>query len=285
MAEQVNQQGANVTASEEEIRSFITQELEKDKQLQAKNNNRPYTPPAPDPLKVTLDGKEFQFKDHQELSAALQTAFDQQRQRENQYKQQLEAAATPAPRKKSKEDGDDKVEWDFNTYVKKMGEDPREAQNYLDENRFGYNPVKKLKKLEKKYDELMVEVQNSKRERIANGFLQAHQEFPASPEAANVIDSIMQNMQYEYSPAGLEAAWAIAQTKGWLKPLDRGDNQQQQASQQQFNQAPPSFGRQTPAPPRVGRSSNSTEGNDIFAQAEDMNSDQLEALLQRYSQR
>ncbi len=217
------------------------------------------------------------------MSNALQAAFDQQRTREAQLQQQVTSAATPAPVKKKKDDDDDKPAWEFNTYVEKMGKDPREAQDYLDEHRFGFNPVKKMRKLEKQLAEAQIEIENSRRERVANGFRDAHPEFPGSPESAAVIDHVMQNMGYEFNPAGLEAAYAIAQTKGWIKPLNQQQEDMPAPPGHQQGPAQPTFGRQTNVPPRVGRSASNVEP-DIFAQAENMNADQLEALLQRYSQ-
>lgn len=253
--------------------------------------------PAAGPVTIQLDGKPFQFNSLAEANAAIQQSFDSQRQQMAQLQAQL---AQNKPAKGGKATGDDDVddskpEFEFQTYVDKMAKDPLDAADYMDRARFGFNPVKKLKKLSRIVEEKAAIIDNQERVLAAYQFKDNHPEYVGSPQSAYVLDQVMKNMNLPFNAEGLESAYAVAVQRGWIR--NEAPQQQQQQDQPSLYSAQnaPTFGQpdnpyqQGPSanqwqgyqpPPRVSRQAQDI-APDITQQFENMSLEQMEGVLQK----
>ena len=169
----------------------------------------PATPAPASGVTLMVDGQPYTFQNAEEASAAVQETLNQQR-----AANQAQPAATPDTPKP-----DDKPAFDQNQYVSLMGSDPVGAANYIDQ--FRDNAV------EGDMQALKDKVQTTDRMLAAYQFKDSHPEFAFMQNGAQVIETIMKTSNWDFSPNNLEAALAIAQSRGQLPTRDQIQQQLQ----------------------------------------------------------
>lgn len=221
------------------------------------------TPPAePKPIKVTIGGQEYQFKDESELSQALDRAFTQ-----------APPPTTPAPTKTGsyvtgKEDDEPKLDTQqYAEFVRLMGENPIKALDYVDQIRFGTN----LKSV--------IEDTQAVRQTIAAyQFRDAHPECPFTPQTAQILEATRRQLGVPFSPEGLEASYWTAVGRGAIRPQTPPQSGQPPQNQgyAQYGQGE-QYGAVAP-PPMVGRNTYQAPP-DMNQRLEDMTKEQLADIL------
>jgi hypothetical protein len=232
----------------------------------------PTTPASPvqSGFKMNIAGNEYSFTTPEEASAAMNNLLNQQatiRESQNTNGRKVTSDETPS--------------FDMKTYVDKMATNPIDAQEYLDEVRYGVkNPSQVFKTMMQKQQEQ--EQQNAvlARELASYQFIQTHPDYNVSPENANAIDKMVQQYSLPWNPMGLDAAYKLAMQQGLLK----GDEPVQPAPQHfQGYQQPPQTGYNPyTAPPPVASRTPSTEAAPSWMNdADSLSPEQIETLFSR----
>ena len=281
--------GQQVAGDDDAFQQFVRDEIQKAVATKPGDQQTQQQQTQATPVKLKLDGKEFTFNSEAERDSALQNFVEQQRQAQAQMQAQLQQLQTkPGKQVSGDDDKDNEPKFDFQTYVDKMAKDPLEAADYMDRARFGFNPVKQLKKLRK------MEEKFEQQERLiaALQFKEAHPDYPANPQTAYVLEQIRSSMNLAFDADGLDAAYAIGVQRGLIQPV-RQDTQETSPYADTVNNAP-TFGQpdnpyarapqnnwQSPqAPPRVNRQAQDT-GGDIVSNFENLSLEQMEQVIRQ----
>lgn len=280
MPENVNQGVTNTQTTEPNLDDII-------KDITGNTGAPVQEPPKteePKPITVNLNGQQYQFKDEAELSTSL-----------SQLVQNLQQPQQPTQYVSGKEDDLPKqpqwTEKDMQEYVRLMGTNPIEAQNYVDRKRFGADdPVGMLR-------QTVVENQKLQRALAAIQFRDAHANLPLSPQFAQVLESRRQQLGVPFTYEGLEASyWSLVGT-GVLPPPQFPQQQQGQQQQPQPRQGfgGYQFGNQQPQynagpvnpPPSIPRTNTPEPDLDyqVASRFENMTKEDLAKVLAEYDNR
>lgn len=206
-------------------------------------------------LTLNIAGKEMTFKDATEASAVLTSVYEQQ------------SRPQPTPGKTVTSDTDNG--WtpeDQEKYVAMLVKNPMQAQEYIDEKRFGVkNPTEVWK-------QNMQTVQSMATQMTIDQFVASHKDYHVSPENAQAMQNVLSELgggRPVINPMALEAAYAIADKRGlFKKPADTS------------KESP--YNPYLAGPPAAGRTSSQASPN-FEADAESMTADQIEAYLSRFN--
>lgn len=148
----------------------------------------------------------------EDTAAALKAAreeADRFRQESEQYGSELQRYKNPPPK-----DG----EFNKNEYYRLLNEDPLEAQNYLDRQRFGTeDPVGAFNQMQEK-------VQAMYQQSLTAQFWAAHPEFPGGKDAARQMTQRVQEMTNNGHPLSgetMEMAYNQLVREEVIKPVER----------------------------------------------------------------
>ncbi len=295
-----------VTGAEDDFSSFVRQAIQEE---MAKGQQVPNPGAAPSTqIPLTLNGQTVTFNSPEELSTAVSSLVQSL-----QTQQQAPQYVAPAPQVAEVTGKDDP--FDVSTFVQKMTSNPLDAFDYADKYRFGVdNPSAAIK------DAIASKAKLDDMSKVLTvyQFRDAHPEFQGSPQAGQVIEQVMQQGNYPLTTNGLEAAYALAITRGLLPNYYAHQGQQGQAPQQSpFQPAQPQF-QQNPyaqnqpqgqayqnfpqhnfqggrdprffngganfAPPSVPRGGVGGNEPDFGSIAENLSTDQIEAVFSRFAQ-
>lgn len=221
--------------------------------------NKEQEPAAPTPLTLTIAGKEMTFKDAAEASSVLTSVYQQQ-------------TAPPAQTVGRTVTNDtDNAGWtpeDQTRYVDMLVKNPLQAQEYIDEKRFGVkNPTEVMK-------QNMAAVQSMATQMTIDQFVASHKDYHVSPENAQAMQGVLAELgggKPVINPMALEAAYAIADKRGLIKRPEA-----QQTREQGYNPY-------LAAPPVAGRTSSQVSPS--FEQdAENMSLEQIQAFFTKNQQ-
>jgi hypothetical protein len=300
-----NPLGNQVSGNDDEFTAFLRSAVAEE--VAKSHGQQQQQAPAQTGIPLTLNGQTVTFNSPEELSQAVAGLVQNLQAQQQQIVPQ-------APQVPQNEVAGNEPDFDINTFVTKMTTDPRDAFNYVDQARYGVaNPAEAFKEaLGAKKD-----LEEVKKVLTVYQFRDAHPEFPGGQQAGLVLQNIMNQNGLQLTPGGLEAAYALAIQNGQL-PNYRAQAQGQQVNQMgQPQQNPyqqqnpyaqpygaPQFQGQRPfvpglpqgaadprfyngganfAPPSVPRSSGDLPA-DIFAQAENLNTAQIEAIFSKFQQ-
>lgn len=230
----------------------------------------PAEPPKeePKPISVNLMGQQYQFKDEAELSAQL-TQYVQGLQQQVQQVQQA-----PSNYVTGKEDDTPQgTKWtddDMKEYVRLMGTNPIQAQNYLDKKRLGVeDPVSFIKQTAE-------ENQRLNRSLAAIQFRDSHPDLQLSPQVAAALEQRRSQLGVPFTYNGLEASyWSLVGNRV-LPPPQSFTGAQPQQPQFQRPAPPPSVPRSAPEP---------SLDYDVADRFEQMSKDDLARVLTEYQMR
>jgi len=231
------------------------------------------------PIVIDWGGQKYTFESQEQLNKTLNETFTNVNNTIQQLQTQI---GNKEP--DSKDKANQPPKFDTDKYAKLMGENPIEAQEYLDSHRYFGGQV------EKPSEVIRGALQkNQELEAIlaAYQFKENHRDYSPTPQNSQILGAIREQYNLPPNLQGLEASYAIAVQGGYIKP-----QQQQQVNQ---NQSDPSvefnyqgfdntnrqpFQRAAP-PPYAGRqqtnsgSDNSLNLNDL----ENLSVDQLEKVI------
>lgn len=275
------------------IKSAIAEELAK--------QNGGGSPATTDgqPLKLNLGGQTFEYKNLQELEQAMNTFATGAAQKINELQQVV--SAPPPQNTQGSTVTDDTPVWSDQTFIETMSKSPKDGFQYA------LNQLLFDGKSEDPAADLRTFLEDNEKNKRVLGvyqFKESHPEYVGTPQAAQIIDKVREQMNMPYDAQGLEAAYLMAMNKGLLPnyyqmaQMAQQQLQQQQQNggqqQQQFQQPPPfnpfagggnlNAFNQNPylqAPPMMGRSSGAP-GLDM--NVEDLSVDQLESILKKAGQ-
>lgn len=229
-------------------------------------------PPAPEPIKMTIGGQEFSFKDTKEVEEKFNAFVAQASQL---------AAQPPAPAKpQASVTGDDAPSFDFNTYTELMTQG-----KITDGFRHAMMAVPEFR-------QTMEATRHMSAQLAAYQFKERHPELSsAPPQVGSVIEQVRQSLNLPFSADGLDAAYALATHRGMI-PQTQTQTQQTQTQTQTQNPPPqaqnnPYLGAngQLAPPPTVSRSGDNSFGGYTEEALEAMTPAQLEALIRKLSPR
>lgn len=155
-------------------------------------------------------------------------------------------------------------------YVELIKQDPVAANEYLLSYQIFGGAVENPSAVMR---DMMLKTEQMSRTMAAMTFKSAHPEYVATPQNAQIIDAMRQQLGLSYDADGLEAAYATAVARGMIKPNF------QQPAQEQAHQAGNSYGY-APPPPPVPRGTVDELPPEI-QQFEQLSLDQMEAVLGR----
>ena len=203
---------------------------------------QPSTPPAPQaphtpsaqPFKMAIAGNEYTFNTPEEASAAMNNILEQQ--------QKLRETQNPQGRKVT---SDDQPEFNIDTYVNKMKENPVEAQEYV----MSFSPtVKQMSQKQQEYEAVIAQMQ---RESAVYQFKDTHPDYVASEQNAQAINGILSQYQIPWTAQGLDAAYTIALQRGLFKT--------EEAPAPPAYQPPPAYNPYSSAPPVASRTTSTMD--------------------------
>jgi hypothetical protein len=177
----------------------------------------PVTQPTPQPLELNIMGSKYTFNSHAEMEAALNNTFG--------ALQQQQAAPPPEPAGRYVTD-DQGPKWDQDKYIELMKTDPREAAELVDN--FRYFGGKHTGKVSQTIKQRLEEAEVLKQHFSEMQFLATHSEFPRSPQNAQIVHGIRQQLNLPYTPDGLDAAYLVAQQRGYLPAVQAAPGSQPQ---------------------------------------------------------
>lgn len=254
-------QAPNEVNSDDLLRGMIQEELHKVNPPEAGTQAAPQQP-APQPLELNIMGSKYTFNSHAEMEAALNNTFG--------ALQQQQAAPPPEPAGRYVTD-DQGPQWDQDKYIELMKTDPREAAELVDN--FRYFGGKHTGKVSQTIRQKLEEGERAQQFLNEYQFLAAHPEFPRGPQNAQIVHGIRQQLNLPSTFDGLEAAYLVAQQRGFLPAVQAspqnayapaGYPQQAPPQPQPFNNpnnvyqmpqtnyGPPAIGRGASAPPEGG---------------------------------
>jgi hypothetical protein len=222
--------------------------------------------PAPQPLELNIMGSKYTFNSHAEMEAALNNTFG--------ALQQQQAAPPPEPAGRYVTD-DQGPKWDQDKYIELMKTNPVEAAELVDN--FRYFGGKHTGKVSQSIKKQLEEGERAQQFLNEYQFLAAHPEFQRGPQNAQIVHGIRQQLNLPPTFDGLEAAYLVAQQRGFLPavqaaPFNQPQNayapagypQNPQPQPQPFNNpnniyqmpqtnyGPPAIGRGASAPAEQG---------------------------------
>lgn len=218
-------------------------------------------PTQAQPIVLNVGGQERTFADPTQAAAAFQQL---QQERDAALRQAQEAAAyvQPQPQQASTEAAKPAV--DMEKYLDLLSKDPIAAADYVDQIRYGYNPVQTNQAALVK----LIQVDRFQQSEL---FKSMNNDYEESNENASAIQTVMQRNNYPWTAETLQAAWQIAKANGLAKLTPVEETQQTQVPQNQYYA------------PSIGRGSGTYQEAipDVISQAEKMSADELGALIQR----
>jgi hypothetical protein len=230
----------------------------------------------PQSFKVVLGGQEQTFTSMDELQKSVNAQLEQARkdaaeargvaagvtQLAGQHVTAHQMAAAPEVPKP-----------DLGEFAKLLEKDVQAAFNYVDRFRFGTDNVAGV------VQQLWQRQQAQEQVLAAYQFRENHPEYARTAENAQALQQVMQTYQMPLTYDNLEMAYALAQQKKLIHvgqteegELEPGPTQGPRYPSQPTNVAPPS----------VGRRAGGDAAPDYLAQAEDMEADQLAALISKF---
>lgn len=158
---------------------------------------------APKPIKVTVGGKEVEFKDEGELSTALsQTLAGYQAKLA-----ELEQKTAPKPPKKTSDDG-------FSTerFAELVEKNPLDGINYA----LKYSPMTQ------ELEQLRAWRDQQTQKTAAYEFREISNDFTPEPQNVQALQNAVQTLGLNTAnPGHLAAAWAFAKSQGHVKPVEK----------------------------------------------------------------
>jgi hypothetical protein len=227
----------------------------------------PAPTPTPSQIKMNIAGQERSFNSTEEASEFMNATLAAQ--------QQAIAAAQAQVHQGTKVTADDQMKAptrpkaDINEFANRLRDDPAAAFDYVDEMRYGGNPVKIMQ-------ELYAKQQAQEQVLAAYQFRDDHPEFPRTPENAQALMQIVQAHNLPFTYDGLELAYSVARQRGLVKTEESGEESSPEPSR---------VPRRNIAPPRVGRGTGDGGGPDILDQVEDMSASDIAKIISRFESR
>lgn len=284
--------GSSVTGAEDDFSAFVRQAVADEFAKSQVQSQDPGQQQAQSQIPVVLNGQTYNFNTPAEVSSAFQTTVSQYAAEIERLKaEKITAASTPTGGQVS---GNDEPDFNIGKFVDFMTTDPRKAFDYVDELRYGMkNPTEAIKEAIATKDK----VGQMQQALDVYRFRDNHPEFQANPQNAAIIQNVISQAALNPDYNGLEAAYAIARTRGLIQhPQDQqfqqnnsafGQQPQYQGTnwspQYQNAQTQPQFnfqGHGAP-PPRVSRQA-AAPADDFAAMAENMTPEQIEGIFARF---
>lgn len=292
MFPQGNQPGAQVTGNEDDqFQQFLRDEIQKAvaQNTQAQPGQQQQAQPAAAPITLTLaNGQTATFQDQNQLNTFWNNYQQQVAQLVQQSQIQPQVQQAPQTNQVT---GDDAPDFSVDQFVEQVTKDPKKALvSGLKAAGYDLDELMQVKKQFQEVSEVLAVQQ----------FKEQFPDFPANPQAAQIVNQVRQSLNLPFNFQGLAASYAVADKQGYFTPFRQqaaAQVQQQTQNRQQVQeqaylppyqpQMGPSFapGRYPQAPPTVPVAGYSPAVDDWAAQAENMSTDQIEQLFDRLNRR
>lgn len=275
-----SQPGSQVTGTEEdEFQNFLKAEIKKGIEAAGAANGQ-----APQPIPVNFAGQQLSFKDPGELNTWLNDYNNRVATMMNE-KTTAPPPAAAAPTQGSHVTGDDSQDFTLDSFVDKLAKNPSSA--IMDAIRHEGIDLKALKAM---MDQQALHQDEQAQHLAAARFKDAFPDFPASPQAGNIMQGLLTKFKQPFTFEGLAAAYALGDKIGAFKQFREQPQQQQPVYQDNTGFIPPNSNgypvqQQYAPPPRVGRSGASEMSTDIYAHAESMSPSDIEQLFNKFGNR
>jgi hypothetical protein len=180
------------------------------------NPTRPAQTPhqQPEPIRLTVEGQQYEFANQADLEATLSSTFQQFRGKIEELSQDK---AEPQQQQQTEQ-------FDQKQFMDTMAKDPVAAMDYLDKFRNAES--------EQKVDQLQQQVAQQNYTLAAYEFKERHPEFSANPQGHVILKQIMNQNGWDMNYQNLEAALAIGQMRGMFPTRQQFDAYMAQQAQQ-----------------------------------------------------
>jgi hypothetical protein len=113
--------------------------------------------------------------------------------------------------------------FDKDRYYRLVGEDPLQAQNYIDAHRFGIGDPNMVPQY---FQNIQSTVSNLEQQTLAASFINVHPDFPANNDNAQILTKEVVRLREAGHPVNmdtLDLAWRNCQNNDQIKPIEVAD--------------------------------------------------------------
>lgn len=217
---------------------------------------------------VTMNGKTYSFATQEQLDNFVNESF-------NNYGQAMQAARTQEAylqaqqQQRQQQQAQPEIKPDVAKFADKLLENPGEAIEYAWGAKLGVErPSEVLKGMAAQLMVQQRELSEMKQELVARQWVENNDDYNPSPENAQKLMGLLQQMNLPISYANLDAAYSYGIRSGVF----------QDAPAQQTAASPAPV-----TPPRISRGNTFESTGDVLRDVENLSTSQLEDLIARFS--